>query len=211
MWRFFLINLALSGLAVFLSFRLYGILTMPMEEVHPPQKKTLLGKEKTEAPQIKKDTGVYQVIVQKDLFRPSRTESKPDTAKSGLPPTLPPKLFGVMIMDNDKIAILEDPASKRKKTYRVKDSIGDFVVSDIEKDKIILLRGEEKVVVNLREIKTITSPARPATVPPRPAPRPSPAPYQRPPVPAPPPQPTPTMPEVIEEFPGVAPLPEFGP
>jgi hypothetical protein len=208
MWRYFLINLTLSCLAIFLAFRLYEIWNAPMEEVSLPQKKTE-GKGKAEAPEVKKDIGIYQGIVQKDLFRPSRTEYKPDIAKSGLPPSPPPKLFGVLIMDNNRIAILEDPSSKRRKNYHLGDNIGDFVISEIEKDKVILLRGEEKVVVSIREIKTISPPTKPGATP-RPTPRPAP-PTQRPPIPLPPPQPIHPMPESVEEFPEVAPLPEFGP
>lgn len=222
---YFLINLALSALVIFLAFRLYGVWAIPVEEVHPPQKKAHSGKGNAETPQVKKDVEVYQEIVQKDLFRPSRTESKSE-AKSGLPPTPPPKFFGTMIMDNDKIAILEDPTTKKRKAYRVKEHIGDFVISDIEKNKVILLRGEEKVMVNLREIKIISPPSRPGLIQPRTAPRPIPPPSQKPPVspapsppsqPAPlspalvpPPQPIPQTPEVMEESPQVAPLPEIG-
>lgn len=202
MKKYFLINLALSCLAIFLAFRLYETWNAPMEEVSPPQKKTE-AKRRLEAPEVKKDIGTYQGIVQKDLFRPSRTEYKPDTSKSVLPPSPPPKLFGVLIMDNNKIAILEDPSSKRRKNYHLGDNIGDFVISEIEKEKVVLLRGEEKVIVNLREVKIISPPSRPR-VPQRPAP--SPHPPQRPPIPPPPPpQSIPPTPE-MEEFPQPPPL-----
>lgn len=231
MRRYFLIHIALSGLAIFLGFRLYGIWATSSEEVHPP-KNVSLKKEKSESAKVK-EKGEYQVIAQKDLFRPSRTEYRPETATS-LSQGPPPKLFGIMIMDNDRVAILEDSSSKKRKTYRIKDSIGDFVVSDIESNKVVLMRGEEKVVVNLREIKVISPPSRPGPVPtqsraiqPRPAPRPIPPLSQKPPVspapsppsqpaplsptPVPPPQPIPQTPEVMEEFPQVAPTPEFVP
>jgi len=197
--RYFLINLTLSCLAIFLVFRLYEIWNTPIEEVSPPQKKTDSKKGNVESAEVKKDIGSYQIIVQKDLFRPSRTEYKPDIAKATLPPSPPPKLFGVLIMENNKIAILEEPSSKRRKNYHSGDTIGDFIVSEIEKDKVILLRGEEKVVVSLREIKTISPPARQGAVPQRPAQRPITP--QRPPA-SPTPAPTlPPMPEIMEEFP----------
>jgi len=177
-----------------------------MEEIRPSQKKTQIEKGKAEEP--KKDIAAYQVIIQKDLFRPSRTEYKPP-AKSALPPTPPPKLFGILIMDNNKIAILEDSTSKKKKNYHIGESVGDLVVSEIEKDKVILLRGDEKVIVNLREVKTINVSSRPGAARTRPAPRPLPPPARKPPVSGPPQQPAPPMPEMMEEFPEVIPPPGY--
>lgn len=199
--NFILINIVLACLLIFFSFRLYSIWSSPLEEIRPSQKKTQT--EKGKAEEVRKDIASYQVIVQKDLFRPSRTEFKP-VAKSTLPPTPPPRIFGILIMDDNKIAILEDSTSKKKKNYHVGESIGDLVVSEIEKDKVIFQRGEEKVVVNLREIKTISQPSRPGAAKPRPAPP------QRPPMPVPPPQqPAPPMPEVMEEFPEMMPPPGY--
>jgi hypothetical protein len=200
-WKYLLINLFLSALIiVFLVFKLHGIWTIPTEEVQP-SKKASIEKEKIETPQVKKEIVTYQIIAQKDLFRPSRTELKSEAIKSPLPLTPPPKLFGVVIMDNDRIAILEDPSSNRRKTYRTGEGVGDFTISEIEKEKVILLRGEEKVAVNLRETKTIAPPAKagdvstgltpgavptrrtPEPVSTRPTPEPMPAPPQGPPVP----------------------------
>lgn len=191
--NFILINIVLACLLIFFSYRIYSIWSSPMEEIRASQKKAQ--QEKGKAEEVRRDMAVYQVIVQKDLFRPSRTEFKP-LAKSALPPTPPPKLFGILIMDNNKIAILEDSTSKKKKNYHVGESIGDLVVSEIEKDKVILLRGGEKVVVNLREIKTITAPSRARPAQARRAPGSVPPPTQNPPVPLPPgqqPQPAPPL------------------
>lgn len=172
-WKYFLINLFLAALVLFLIFKLYGIWTTPMGEVHPPLKKIDLEKEKVDIAEAKKDKRDYQEIVQKDLFRPSRTEFKPEDTKTG-PSSPPPMLFGTMIMDNDRIAIIQDPVTKRSKVYRLKDRVGDLIVSEIEKDKIIFLRGEEKVVVGLRETKIISMPPRSRVAPPRVTPRPVP-------------------------------------
>lgn len=210
MRRYILINLILACLAIFFSYRLYAIWSSPMEEIRPSQKKTKT--ENGKAEEVKKDISSYQVIVQKDLFRPGRTEFKP-VAKSALPPTPPPKLFGILIMDNNKIAILEDSTTKKKKNYHIGESMGDLVVSDIEKDKVILQRGEEKVIVNLRAVKTISAPSGPRASQQRSAPRSLPLPMQRPPVPPPPgqqPQPAPpaVFPEEFSEVP--PPLSEIG-
>ncbi len=210
MRRFFLINVILSVLVLFLVFRLYGIWTKPEEKVLP-QKKTFSEKGKTEITETKKDIISYKIIAQKDLFRPSRAGLVNEDITSGLSLSNKPKLFGVLIMDNDRIAILEDPTSNKRKKFRVKDPIGNFIVSEIESNRVLLLRGEETVVVNLREIKTIPPPPkRTGTVPQMPgtAPKsPSPPTQKLPliPIPA---EEHPIIPEALHETPPViAPLP----
>ncbi len=214
MRKLFFVNLALTGIAIFFGFRLYVIWASPSEEALPSKKKAEVEKTKTDSAESQRNMGAYQIIAQKDLFRPSRTEWKVEGSKS--PQTPPPKLFGIMITDKDKVAILEDPSTNKRKTYRTKDRIGSFVVSEIENNKVILMRGEERVVVSLREIKTLSQPrrpgalpARPGALPPRPVPR-SPAPaVQRPPLQPMPGEPMPMIPEMIDEPPEmIIPIPE---
>lgn len=205
MRKLFLVNIILSGIAIFLGFRLYGIWAFHSDEILPPKKKTEAEKMKTDGIEIQKNIGAYQVISQKDLFRPSRTEWKVEGSKS--PQTPPPKLFGIMITDKDKVAILEDPSTNKRKTYRIKDSVGSFIISEIENNKVILMRGGERVVVSLREIKTLSQPRRTGALPARPgaAQRPipkSPAPPgQRAPLQPMPGKPMPVIPEMIHEPP----------
>ena len=119
----------------------------------PPKEEVMSGEE------------VFQAIVLKDIFRPSRTEPKPEEiVKPGI--TLPPpKLFGTIIMGDEKTAILEDPATKISKIYRINESVGGFVITNIQKDKVILTRDNEITEVYLREIKAF----RPSPVPTPPA------------------------------------------
>lgn len=197
MRRFFLINIILSFLVLFLAFRLYGIWTKPEEKVLP-QKKTFSQKEKTEITETKKDINFYKIVTQKDLFRPSRTGLVGEDIKSGLSLSTKLKLFGVLIMDDDRIAILEDPISNKRKKYRVKDHIGNFIVAEIESNRVLLLRGEDKIVVNLREIKILSPPTMAGAVPPKPTQRPVPIVPQKSPTPALPPQPHSPMTETME-------------
>jgi hypothetical protein len=101
----------------------------------------------------------YNIIVQKDLFRPSRTPVKKDTSS---PPVITskekPQLFGTTIMGELKSAILEDPTSKTTKLYHVNDSIGGFTISEIFENKVVLEKGGAKVVIKLREKKDFKPP-----------------------------------------------------
>ncbi len=66
-----------------------------------------------------------------------------------------PKLFGTIIMKYKKIAIFEDPITKITRIYYINDSVAGFIILDIQKDKVILLWGEEEIEVYLRDSKDI--------------------------------------------------------
>lgn len=173
---YFLLNLILLALIGFLGFKFYKVWTRPLNLPSGAISQSAETEEKTKAsPEEERgsDEAAFQVIAQKDLFRPSRTEPRlEEISKPGVP-VIPPKLYGTIVMENEKSAILEDPNTRVTKSYRINDSIAGFVVSDIQKDKVILLKeGGEKIEVYLREIKTFTTPA-PTPVPPprRPLPR----------------------------------------
>lgn len=95
--------------------------------------------------------GDFGVIVEKDLFRPSR---KPEPPGAGLNPSPPPKprkkpapevvLTGTVILDTGAIAMLNwQGVTSGSGAYAVGDRIEEFVIVDITKDTIVLKRGDE--------------------------------------------------------------------
>ncbi len=97
----------------------------------------------------------YNVIEEKNLFRPSRTSSPEGSSFQQLTSRDKPKLFGTMIMGGKNTAILEDPSSKTTKLYFLNDSIAGFIISDIQKDRVILKKGENTFEIKLRDNKGI--------------------------------------------------------
>jgi len=151
--RYFLINLAFLVIAIFLGFKLYKAFSKPLDIPLQAGKKTQrLKTEKSTNTGPELNIIDYEAIVQKDLFRPSRSAAPPEMSV----PLEKPKLFGTIVMDSGKSAILEDPITKNTKLYNLNDSISGFIVSDIQEDKVILLRGTEKIEVRLREAKSAT-------------------------------------------------------
>ncbi len=164
--NYFFINLILLIVVVTLGFRFYKTWAKPIdipthEGAQPAQK----GKKGAEGKAVeeKKETGLslnealYNVIVQKDLFRSSRSAPQVED----IPPqffTNPPKLFGTIIMGNEKSALLEDPNTRTTRLYRLNDSFAGFIVSDIQENKVVITKGDKSLEVKLREIKTITMP-----------------------------------------------------
>lgn len=104
----------------------------------------------------------YNVIVEKDLFRPSRQkfvmQPKPKppvvvVAPAPPPPKPPPRLnlIGTILLANEETAVIEYAGSGQKSSYyKVGDSIEDFVIKEIHENMVLLERSGEvlKVVMN---------------------------------------------------------------
>ncbi len=154
--NFFLVNLLLIAVAGYLGYGLYNVVTMKMEPpaVAEGTKQAVAGKKKKAAVQPKKS---YDIIRNFNLFNPSRVSvvQKTETASSKPIPKNRPKLFGTVILGDVRTAIIEDPSTRKRKMYKLNESLGDYVVSEILKDRVILLWNGEKVEVKLREDKGV--------------------------------------------------------
>lgn len=129
---------------------------LPVPSEGAPQKEAATSPETLAPPD-------YQAIVQKDLFRPGRNESKQEEKSQPLTP--PPRLVGTAVMGEERRAYLEDPVSSMVRSYRAKDVVAGFTVHEIQADRAVLSRGDDRVVVKLREIETLPSPYMPTSSP----------------------------------------------
>ncbi|MBI4847024.1 MAG: hypothetical protein HY808_00400 [Nitrospirae bacterium] len=173
--NYFLINIALIIMAGFLGMKFYGSLTKTIDLPSAPGAKQ--AKEEGASAENKEqalDLALFQVISGADLFRPSRSPAPLVTSPLQAAPKIPPRLFGTIILNDEKSAILEDPSTKATRTYRLNDSIAGFTISDIQEDRVVLLSDGDKTEVRLREEKrgAGAAPARPQPqVPVRPQPQ----------------------------------------
>jgi len=156
--NYFLINTVLVIMLGFMGFKLYKVVTYSMDipsevTVEEDQKsKDIDIKFKGKAP----DKASFQIISSKDLFRPSRTASVGavrTTPKNGR--TNHPKLFATIIRGSKSIAIIEDPDTKKTKAYRINDLVAGLLISEILVDRVILLSGDDKIEIKLRDDKGI--------------------------------------------------------
>ena len=163
--NYFLINLILLIIVGMLGLRLYKTWVKPLDitaqktlqQTQQKDKKISEDKKTEEKKELSFNETVYNVIVQNDLFRPSRSAPQVDEIPLQILAN-PPKLYGTIIMGNDKSAILEDQNTKTTRLYRLNDLFGGFTISDIQENKVVLSMGDESIEVKLREIKTITAP-----------------------------------------------------
>ncbi len=172
--NYFLINLLLIAIIGALGLKLYKVITYSVEI---PSEVSVREVRKDDIDVIHKDKtvseGEFDPISKLDIFRPSRSEfDKENKKEDNAPPKSPPKLFGTIILNEKKTAILEDPDTKTTKIYRINDVIAGYKVLEILVDKVVLSVDGNNIEVRLRDAKGITPANRPAV---RPGVRPAPA------------------------------------
>jgi type II secretory pathway component PulC len=162
--NYFLLNLLLILIIGALSFNLYNVISYT--EAVPSESSVKYAPKAHSAVQRRDNAiseGAFDAISRMDLFNPSRSASLLKDKKVEKEPLKnPPKLFGTIILRENKTAILEDPETKTTKVYRINDSVAGYTVSDILEDKVILTGNGDKFEVKLRDEKGIKPPRRSA-------------------------------------------------
>ena len=100
----------------------------------------------------------YTAVVDDNIFHPERRIPPEKKAEQPLPqPDF--VLYGTMISDDLSLAYLEDLKAPRNTPGRGKrqvalkkgDSMSGFVLKEIDTDKILMVRGEEKLIVAMND------------------------------------------------------------
>ncbi len=115
----------------------------------------------------------YAVISEKNLFHPER-KIPPEQQLEKAVPKPDVFLYGTLIADDASYAFIEDKKApystpgrgKRQITLKKGDHLSGYIVSEIEADRIVLVKGEEKIVLMLDDRgkrRADESPAAPAT------------------------------------------------
>ncbi len=153
-----LLNIILILTGVLFAFHLSPLFAMKVKYALPPAKKlTEAASEKTSQPQTP-SIAEYAVISEENLFHPERRI--PPEKKEAAPLPKPDfVLFGTLISDDLRLAYLEDlkvPRStagrgKRHTALKKGDTMSGFTLKEIEADKIVMVRGEEKIIVSIND------------------------------------------------------------
>jgi hypothetical protein len=106
----------------------------------------------------------YTVVATRNVFSSSRTEAPVAAAAGAAVAVVKPNLHGVVLRDQNPIAYLEDPLTKRVAGYRVGDSIAGGTVKTIAADRVEIARPEGTIDVKLRD-PSKPRPAAPAAAP----------------------------------------------
>jgi hypothetical protein len=144
-------------------------------------------KEENPAPVQSPPFSDYMVVAEQNIFHPERKIPPENKDEKALPK---PEIFlyGTLLTDNMRIAYIEDKKAPQSTPGRGKmqtvvkqgELISGFTLKSVETDRIVLVRGEEQIIVYLndakkqREIVTAPTSGRPGA-PGGPAPFPAPA------------------------------------
>ena len=150
--------LLISVIIISSSYSLLPLLDIKVKYTLPAAKKIIEQKEEkavqTQTPSIAE----YMMIAEENLFHPERkipVEKKEEQALAK-PEFV---LYGTLITDGISLAYLEDlkaPYStpgrgKRQTALRQGDTMSGFTLKEIEPGKIVMVRGEEKMMVYLND------------------------------------------------------------
>ena len=144
-------------------------LRVNLDDILPSQKKTAEEKKlETDTPTPPSPSD-YLIIADENLFHPER--KIPPEKKAEEKPLPKPEfvVYGTVISDDASIAYLEDlkaPVNtsgrgKRQITLKKGDVLSGFTLKSVEADKIVMVRGEEKMVISVRN----TSRTKPSSKP----------------------------------------------
>jgi hypothetical protein len=163
MIKYLIRNITFMNLLLFAAlFFLAGYIVLPLftsaaKYTPPPAKKAPVeGNEQQQQPQIQAPSPMdYVIIADQNLFHPERRIPVQEMQQ----PLPKPEfiLYGTLITDEVSLAYLEDMKSpqsttgrgKRQTVLRKGETMSGFVLKEVEADKVVMVKGEEKMVVIL--------------------------------------------------------------
>jgi hypothetical protein len=152
---FNVLNLLLLAAAIFLFFEFdYPLLKQQISVGQIEAKEVAIQSEERITPEYSVSYVDFVSIAEKNLFHPERQIPRGETAVMQKPELI---LYGTLITDDVSIAYVEDKKSpystpgraKRQTALKKGGSIGGYVLREIEPNRIVLVKGEDKLVVML--------------------------------------------------------------
>jgi hypothetical protein len=161
-----LVNILLAGILIAFAYFTF----FPGSSVRVSYKKPVAAKKTAEKKPAEVKKGAqdeknpfptdYVVIAEQNVFHPDRKipEQKDEKQEAALP-TPEFVLDGTLITDDLKMAFMEDKKApvntpgrpNRQTSLKIGDSLSGFTLMEIDKDKVVMQRGEEKMVVALED------------------------------------------------------------
>jgi len=151
-----LLNIMLAVVIVLLA----GYVILPhktkIRYTLPVAKTVVEGKEEKTANVLSPSPLEYTVIAEQNIFHPSR---KIPVGKKDERPEVKPEfvLYGTLITDSASLAFLEDLKSpqgtpgrgKRQRALRAGETLSGYILKEIHHDRVVMVKGEERVEVRV--------------------------------------------------------------
>jgi hypothetical protein len=156
-----LLNLVLLIAVVVLAYHIVPSLLHVQSRIVPPKgTKPVAEPYKNSATDSNPVPVDFSIITEQNLFHPSR-KAVEETGNEQPLPTPDIVLYGTLIMDNLTAAYVQDRKStsstpgreNRQRLLKKGDTISGFVLKEVGEDRIVLVRGDERMIVSLNEKK----------------------------------------------------------
>ena len=166
-------GLLVAAVATVAYFTVIPFLNLDIQMSPPAAKETVeRSGEKSLLPQNYSPVD-YAIISEQNLFHPER-KIPPEKKDEKAIPRPDVVLYGTLIMDDMSVAFVEDKKApystpgrgKRQVALKKGDNLNGYILREIEANRIVLVKGEDKIVVMLNEgekRKTGAAPALQAT------------------------------------------------
>jgi type II secretory pathway component PulC len=148
--------LLLAVLVIFAANILPPLLNVNVSYTLPTAKKTAEQKQEGPAAEAQAPPAIeYTIVAEQNLFHPER---KIPAEKKEEKPLPKPEfvLYGTMVSSDASLAFMEDrkaPLStgrgKRQQTLKQGGSLSGFILSQVQEDRVIMTRGDEKIEVRV--------------------------------------------------------------
>lgn len=151
-----LLNIILmAAIAIFVNYSPLPMFNREVKYTLPAAKKNMEMKKETLSQTQATSIEDYTIIAEQNLFHPSRTIVAAKDAKSETKPEF--VLYGTLITDDISLAYLEDlkaPYStqgrgKRQRALSTGATLSGYTLSEIYHDRVVMVRGEEKIILNV--------------------------------------------------------------
>lgn len=152
-----LLNLLLMGIIAALSvYILPSAFNLKVNYTLPAPKTVAEDQDVKAMPMQMPSIAEYAIIAEQNIFHSERKipAEKKDELQLPKPEFV---LYGTLITSDAKVAFLEDLKSpyntagrgKRQKTLQLGHVLSGFVLNDIQHDKVVMVKGEEKIEVRV--------------------------------------------------------------
>jgi hypothetical protein len=151
-----IINLLLLAMAIFLVVKLSDSFSDEKIKFTVSENKEVMAETKEKAAAESAITYLdYVVITEKNLFHPKRRMITEETPEQLAKPEI--ILYGTLITDEKRVAYIEDKKSpystpgrgKRQVAVNEGSMVAGYKLAQVNAESILLVRGEDKIIVNL--------------------------------------------------------------
>ncbi len=161
-----LLNVLLAAAVVLLAtYALFPLASMKVTVKPPALEQAAVAQEEKPAVGQSPSPSEFVVVAEQNLFHPERMIPPEKASESLTKPDI--ILYGTLVTDDMRLAYIEDRKSPqtspgrgvRQSVVKQGQTVGGFLLKSVEADRIVLVRGDEQMIVYLADTRKQRAPA----------------------------------------------------